>query len=202
MLVPGSRTAMTVCEGFEARVLRELEMLRCVVIGFVCSPLRLLAFPAPGGEASAYCRICRRYQIFRSTLRNGRHQPKQQSGKEKNNSCIGSDAHILPRSALSNILPLRANGWKAKDPAWRGTVGRKPCDESRSALAGERSSFNMCFLESARKATTIASSSIDNIVDVGCLGPVGRSATERRFFHLATVFGLIPWRRARVLRLS
>jgi len=33
-------------------------------------------------------------------------------------------------------------------------------------------------------------------------GPVGRSATERRFFHLATVFGLIPWRRATVLRLS
>jgi hypothetical protein len=34
------------------------------------------------------------------------------------------------------------------------------------------------------------------------LGPVGKSVTELRFFHLATVFGLIPWRRARVLRLS
>jgi hypothetical protein len=36
----------------------------------------------------------------------------------------------------------------------------------------------------------------------GCCGPVGRSATELRFFHLATVFGLIPCRLARVLRLS
>jgi hypothetical protein len=43
-----------------------------------------------------------------------------------------------------------------------------------------------------RKATTIASSSIDSTVDVGSLGPVGKSATELRFFHLATVFGLIP----------
>jgi hypothetical protein len=48
----------------------------------------------------------------------------------------------------------------------------------------------------------IASSSIDNTVDVGCFGPVGRSTTELRFFHLATVFGLIRWRRARVLRRS
>jgi hypothetical protein len=43
---------------------------------------------------------------------------------------------------------------------------------------------------------------IDSTVEVGCLGPVGRSATELRFFHLATVFGLMPWRLARVLRLS
>jgi hypothetical protein len=39
---------------------------------------------------------------------------------------------------------------------------------------------------------TIASSSIDSTVDFGRLGPVGRSATEPRFFHLATVFGLMP----------
>jgi hypothetical protein len=48
----------------------------------------------------------------------------------------------------------------------------------------------------------IASFPIDSTVDVGCLGPGGRSAMELRFFHLATVFGLIPWRLARVLRLS
>lgn len=30
----------------------------------------------------------------------------------------------------------------------------------------------------------------------------GKSATEIRFFHLATVFWLTPWRLARTLRLS
>jgi len=34
----------------------------------------------------------------------------------------------------------------------------------------------------------IASSSTVSTVDFGSLGPVGRSATEVRFFHLATVF--------------
>jgi len=48
----------------------------------------------------------------------------------------------------------------------------------------------------------IASSSIDNTVDFASLGPVGKSAVVARFFHFATVLGLIPWRRARVLRLS
>jgi hypothetical protein len=33
-----------------------------------------------------------------------------------------------------------------------------------------------------------ASSSIVSTVDFGRLGPVGRSATEARLFHLATVF--------------
>ena len=37
-----------------------------------------------------------------------------------------------------------------------------------------------------------ASSSTDSTVDLRLLGPVGRSATEVRFFHLATVFWLIP----------
>ena len=34
----------------------------------------------------------------------------------------------------------------------------------------------------------IASSSIDSTVDLGAFGLVGRSTTEPRFFHLATVF--------------
>jgi hypothetical protein len=33
-----------------------------------------------------------------------------------------------------------------------------------------------------------ASSSRERDVDFGSLGPVGRSAVESRFFHLATVF--------------
>ena len=37
-----------------------------------------------------------------------------------------------------------------------------------------------------------ASSSIERTVDLGSFGPVGRSAAEVRFFHLATVFWLIP----------
>jgi hypothetical protein len=42
-----------------------------------------------------------------------------------------------------------------------------------------------------QKATMMASFSSDKLVDFGSLGPVGRSATEPRFFHFATVFGLI-----------
>jgi hypothetical protein len=33
---------------------------------------------------------------------------------------------------------------------------------------------------------------MDRTVDLGSFGPVGRSETELRLFHLATVFGLIP----------
>jgi hypothetical protein len=39
-------------------------------------------------------------------------------------------------------------------------------------------------------------------VEPASLGPVGKSATELRFFHLATVFWLIPWRLPRPLRLA
>ena len=42
------------------------------------------------------------------------------------------------------------------------------------------------------KPTMTASSSTDRTVDRGSFGPVGRSAAEERFFHFATVFGLIP----------
>ena len=38
----------------------------------------------------------------------------------------------------------------------------------------------------------IASSSTDSTVDFGSFGPVGRSATEARFLHLATVFWIDP----------
>ena len=38
----------------------------------------------------------------------------------------------------------------------------------------------------------IPSSSPDRTVDFGSVGPVGISATEVRFFHLATVFWLMP----------
>ena len=37
-----------------------------------------------------------------------------------------------------------------------------------------------------------ASSSIDKTVEGGALSPVGKSDTEVRAFHLATVFGLTP----------
>jgi hypothetical protein len=37
-----------------------------------------------------------------------------------------------------------------------------------------------------------ASSSTERTVDLGSLGPVGRSDVEARLRHLATVFGLIP----------
>ena len=47
-------------------------------------------------------------------------------------------------------------------------------------------------LNSLRKATITASSSMLRTVEAASLGPVGRSATDPRFFHFATVFGLIP----------
>ena len=40
----------------------------------------------------------------------------------------------------------------------------------------------------------IASSSIVRMVDFASFGPVGRSPTAVRLFHLATVLGLMPWR--------
>jgi len=52
------------------------------------------------------------------------------------------------------------------------------------------------------KATMIASSSIESTVDFASFGPVFRSATHPRFFHLATIFGLMPYRLERHLRLS
>src|SRR4029079_4198011 len=42
----------------------------------------------------------------------------------------------------------------------------------------------------------MASVSTESTVERGSLGPVRSSWTEGRFFHLATVFGLIPWRLA------
>ena len=62
-----------------------------------------------------------------------------------------------------------------------GMVG---CSAYRQSSSGNR----VC----RRKATMIASSSIERTVDFGSFGPVGRSATELRWRHLATVFGLIP----------
>ncbi len=53
-----------------------------------------------------------------------------------------------------------------------------------------------------RNATMTASSSLDSNVDFGSLGPVLQSAVELRFFHLATVLGLMPWRVASCLKLS
>jgi hypothetical protein len=43
-----------------------------------------------------------------------------------------------------------------------------------------------------RKATMIASSSMERTVDLASLGPVERSATVSRYLHFATVFWLIP----------
>jgi hypothetical protein len=53
-----------------------------------------------------------------------------------------------------------------------------------------------------QQSRMIASCSTVRTVERGCFGPVRRSATEQRFLHFATVFGLMPCRRVRVLRLS
>jgi hypothetical protein len=45
-------------------------------------------------------------------------------------------------------------------------------------------------------------SSGESTVERGSLGPVRSSWTEGRFFHLATVFGLMPCRWASTLRLA
>jgi len=48
----------------------------------------------------------------------------------------------------------------------------------------------------------IASSSWLSTLERGTFGPIRASPVEVRRFHLATVFGLIPWRRARLLMLA
>lgn len=53
-----------------------------------------------------------------------------------------------------------------------------------------------------RKATMMASSSLDSVVDLACLGPMGRSLTDARLFHLTTVLGLIPYRLTSMIRLA
>src|SRR5437762_8731114 len=77
---------------------------------------------------------------------------------------------------------------------------RQRCNDDRvrcgivacSAYRQSSSGSNVC----RRKAMMIASSSTDSTVEAGCCGPVGRSTTELRFFHLATVdpvsFGQSP----------
>src|SRR6266576_965868 len=75
---------------------------------------------------------------------------------------------------------------------------RQRCNDDRvrcgivacSAYRQSSSGSKVC----RRNATTIASSSIDSTVELGCFGPAGRSATQLRLRHLATVFGLMPWR--------
>jgi len=47
----------------------------------------------------------------------------------------------------------------------------------------------------------MASSPTDNTEDFASVGPVGRSLTELRFFHLATIFWLMPLRWESALRL-
>lgn len=54
------------------------------------------------------------------------------------------------------------------------------CSAQRQSSSGS----SVCL----RKATTAASSATDNTVEHGCVGPVGKSATEVRFFHFVTVF--------------
>ena len=67
---------------------------------------------------------------------------------------------------------------------------RRPAGRPNNSSAGRR------------KATTTASSSTGSTAARGSVGPAGRSATALRFVHSATVFGLIPWRLASVLKLA
>ena len=94
--------------------------------------------------------------------------------------------------------------------AWGGEVGsvvgeddmdlvgdggdQRGCRAYRQSSSGSKYAFG--------KQRRRASSPADRTVDLGSFGPVGRSETEVRAFHLATVFGLIPQRFASPLRLS
>jgi len=46
--------------------------------------------------------------------------------------------------------------------------------------------------DNRRAATMIAYSSTDRTVDLTSFGPAGRPETVSHFFHLATIFWLIP----------
>ena len=80
-----------------------------------------------------------------------------------------------PGDLVALQTPVKGRARQMRD---RGLQGK------RQASSGSK----VCL----RNATTTASSSADRTVDLGCLGPVGRSETEARAFHLATVFGLTP----------
>jgi hypothetical protein len=73
--------------------------------------------------------------------------------------------------------------------------GLEPLDASRRLASIHNEFAYGCLAHAGQardRAITTASSSSDRTVDLGCLGPVGRSETEDRAFHLATVFGLTP----------
>ena len=74
----------------------------------------------------------------------------------------------------------------------RATMQATSASDARSSVA--KHTGNQAIVERSsvclRKATTTASSSTDRTVDLGFLGPVGRSETDVRAFHLAMVFGL------------
>ena len=68
------------------------------------------------------------------------------------------------------------------------------CRAYRQSSSGSR----VCL----RKATMSASSSLVKTVDMGTFGPIWRSLALLRLRLLATVLGLIPYRTAKILRLS
>ena len=110
-----------------------------------------------------------------------------------------------PHGAIGNkppvsLMPPVAQPARRPNKAWKTlpsggpTLGSRPkASDSGSKwmnVRGHSSGSKVCL----RKATTTASSSVVRIVDLGFLGPVGRSATEARPFHFATVIDSVALR--------
>src|SRR5205823_440475 len=76
--------------------------------------------------------------------------------------------------------------------------GREQCFEE--AHGGRTISLVVQFDEGEFRGSVNRDKQVE--LELGCFGPVGRSATKLRLRHLATVFGLMPWRLASALRLS
>jgi hypothetical protein len=74
-----------------------------------------------------------------------------------------------------------------RDRGLQGVEGEVRSQRRALGSTEPSSGYKVC----RRKATMMASSSIDNVVDLATLGPMGRSMTDVRRFHLAPVFGLM-----------
>ena len=70
-----------------------------------------------------------------------------------------------------------------------GLEGRRPETEGSGLCPPDTSRAAVSRQLAENRWARAASCSIDSTVDFGSLGPIGH---EPRFFHLATVFGLMP----------
>jgi hypothetical protein len=120
-----------------------------------------------------------------------------------------ADSHT-PRNNTPETRPpgwggrIRTSAWRNQNPLpYRLATPQCRFLSHAAARGGQtlvrgRTSRNRCWRD---KATVAASFSSVRTVDRTSFGPIGASLAKPRFFHLATVFGLIPYCSASSCRL-